>query len=290
MADIYLNQRLTDRETRRLLFEGKIFIYTGLRACNALCEYALDIAKEIFETPTPEVAFLRIPVEEFVGKAEATKKKFTNSLRSKELIRDYVVQIGSDPREYYFDVPRVRIVPHYQYLHAGVSYAYAPHRDTWYGGPVYQINHWMPVLPITTEQTMALYPGYFKQPLRNSSKDFSLTHWITNERPKASRNIQREERMHPLPLEEVDVASELRIAGSKGDMMVFSGTNLHATIPNHTSVTRFSVDFRLFHIEDVDGKGDLVLPTNVDSSAASEDYGMSSCFSVDDFSPFQRMK
>jgi hypothetical protein len=260
-----------------------------LEACDRLCGFALDTVKEKFETADPETAFLRIPVTEFVKKAEAAKRTFTNSRKAQELIRAYVLEMGSDPRDYYFDVPRLRIVPNYEYLHAGVSYAYAAHRDTWYGGPPYQINHWMPVLPIVAEQTMAIYPGYFAKPVRNTSKDFSLTHWVTKERPKAAQNIEKEDRVHPLPLEDLDPLSELRIAGGKGDLLVFSGTNLHATIPNRTAVTRFSVDFRLFHVDDMAGKG-VTPPANQDSSAQSEDYGMSLCFKVDDFSRFEGTK
>ena len=49
------------------------------------------------------------------------------------MIRDFIVEIGDNPADYLFDVPRMRVVPNYDYLHAGVSYAYKPHRDTWYG-------------------------------------------------------------------------------------------------------------------------------------------------------------
>ncbi|MGO9933154.1 MAG: hypothetical protein ACLPV8_15285 [Steroidobacteraceae bacterium] len=288
MTNIYLNQRLTDRERRAQIFEGAILVYSGLSACKTLCASALQTVRDVFETPTPEVTISHQPIEIFVKKAETAKKTFTNSLRSKELIRDYVIEMGSDPADYYFDVPRLRIVPHYDYLHAGVSYAYAAHRDTWYGGPPYQINHWMPVLPITPDQTMAIYPEYFRRPLKNSSEEFDLSYWIGSERAKAAQNVQREERRHPLPLEKIDLTGELRFAGNTGDIIVFSGSNLHATIPNRTAVTRFSVDFRLFHVDDINGHSGLTAPENIDSRAVSEDFGMPSCFSAADFSPFQR--
>lgn len=290
MADVYINQKISDRERREKIFDGKIFLYSGLQSCVKLCDHAWQILQESFDSAAPETSFRELPVEEFVRRAEVAKNKFTNGQRSKELIREYVLELGSNPEDYYFDVPRVRIVPHFDYLHAGVSYAYAAHRDTWYGGPRYQINQWMPVRAITPDQTMSLYPAYFRKPVKNSSKDFDLAHWVSSERNKAVKNIVKEDRVHPLPLEEIDSSAEVRFAGNSADLMVFSGTHLHATVPNRTQVTRFSVDFRLFHVEEVSGKGGLREPSNIDCEAKSEDYGMNSCFHLGDFAPFRKMK
>jgi hypothetical protein len=288
MSDILLNHRcLDDIELRRLVFEGKMLLYTTLKSCELLAAHALEVVKEGFDSDTPEIAFRRLSVEQFVAKAEGIKRRFTNGLRAKELLRDYATELGLRPEDYYFDVPRLRIVPNYEYLHAGISYAYRAHRDTWYGGPLYQINQWMPVMPIVPERTMAVYPAYFSRPVANTSKDFDLTHWAKVERPRAAANIENEDRVHPVPTEDFDQTAELRIAGNAGDMMVFSGTHLHATVPNRTDITRFSVDFRLFHVDDVSGRGPLPLPPNIDSAASSDDFGMASCCLLSDFSPYR---
>lgn len=289
-ARIYLNQTLADSERRRRLFEGDIFVLSGLRTCAAICDHAMETLRAGFATRSPETAFRDLPVEEFARIAASVKSRFTNGLRSKELLREFAREIGMDPDEYYFDVPRLRIVPHYEYLHAGISYAYAPHRDTWYGGPTYQINHWMPVTPIGPDQTMAIYPAYFERPLKNSSRNFDLARWINFERPRAVENIEREERIHPLPEEEPDGASEIRFGFNAGDIMIFSGAHLHATVPNRSSVTRFSVDFRFFNAEDIrsNGKGRIKAPRNVDSEATSEDHGLGYLFHLGNFSPFSK--
>ena len=250
-ARIYLNQKLDDFERRRRLFDGDIFVLSGLRTCAAICEYAMESLRAGFATQSPEIAFREIPVDEFVRIAASVKNRFTNGLRSKELLRDFAVELGMDPDQYYFDVPRIRIVPHYDYLHAGVSYAYAAHRDTWYGGPTYQINHWMPIMPITPDQTMSIYPSYFTKPIKNSSSQFDLTQWINVERARAVENVEREERLHPLPDKPPEDASEISFGFNASDIMIFSGTHLHATVPNRSSVTRFSVDFRFFHLDDI---------------------------------------
>jgi len=283
---VFLNQRLTDLKRRENLFDGSLFVFSGLNSCKTLCGHAMATLRSVFETDHPESAFLTLPLEEFVQRTEKVKNQFTNGLRSKELLRDYAQETGSNPDDYYFDVPRIRIVPNYEYLHSGVSYAYAAHRDTWYGGPQYQINHWMPVMPITPDQTMAIYPAYFDRPIKNSSSDFDLDHWQSVERPKAVKNISKEQRVHPLPLEEIDAAAEVRLAGNAGDIMVFSGVHLHATVPNRSSVTRFSIDFRFYHIDDIrsNGAGQIHAPANLDNKATGN-Y-LASLFHLGDFSPF----
>lgn len=267
-TNIILNQVLTDATRRRLIHSGDIFLLSALKSTAKMCDYAFQIVCDKFQTANPETAFLELPVEEFAKIVEKVKNEFTNSLYSKELIRDFLIETDSDPVEYYFDVPRIRIVPNYNYLHAGVSYAYAPHRDTWYGGPTYQINHWMPVLPIKPEVSMAIWPNYFSTTVKNSSETFDITRWDKVQRKKAVENIKVESRPHPLPLEEINRESELRIAGSPGDVIIFSANHLHGTVPNQTNTTRFSIDFRVFNKLDLkEAKG----PDNVDSEATGMD-------------------
>jgi hypothetical protein len=285
-ASVFLNQQLTDLQRRRSLFEGNIFIFSSPKSCGVLCEHAMSTLRSVFETDHPETAYLELPLEEFVRRTETVKNRFTNGLRSKEILRDYAKETGSNPEEYYFDVPRIRIVPNYDYLHCGVSYAYAAHRDTWYGNPQYQINHWLPVTPVTPDQAMAIYPAYFDRPVKNSSDKFDLDRWINVERPNAVKSLTKEERVHPLPLEEIDVEAEIRFAGNAGDTLVFSGAHLHATVPNRTSITRFSIDFRFCHVEDIrtNGAGEIPAPANVDCRATGS--SLSSLFHLGDFSPF----
>src|SRR5262249_13500528 len=158
--------------------------------------------------------------KEFVEIVSRIKGGFTNSDEAKEIIRDFVVELGEKPADYLFDVPRLRVVPHYDYLHAGVSYAYKPHRDTWYGSVQCQLNQWMPVCGVTPDQTMMISPHYFDVPVKNSSIDWQLGDWISKERWKASAEITEETRVHPVPLEEVDPAKELRIGLNGSEMII----------------------------------------------------------------------
>jgi ectoine hydroxylase-related dioxygenase (phytanoyl-CoA dioxygenase family) len=85
-------------------------------------------------------------------------------------------------------------------------------------------------------------------------------------------------------MEAINTASEVRIAGNTGEMLIFSGSHLHGTVANHTNQTRFSVDFRLMHLDDLKHKRGAI---NVDSACPDVGAGFKDYFHAHDFSNFQ---
>nr|WP_306456458.1 hypothetical protein [Pseudomonas sp. LJDD11] len=282
---MYINQVRNKPDFRHAIYRGDIFLDTDLPMAESLCAFARESITAAFNGETDHQALhTMMPVEEFVSLVQRLKGQFTNCQQVKDMIRQFIVDLGLAPEDYLFDVPRIRVVPNYDYLHAGVSYAYKPHRDTWYGSPECQINTWMPVYSIEPEQTMMINPAYFDVAVKNSSADWSLAHWINVQRPLATANVTEEVRVHPLPLEELSTASELRVAGNSGDILLFSSAHLHGTVANHTNKTRFSVDFRLIHIADLlAGRGAI----NVDNKVREAEAGLSQFFHASDFSQFK---
>lgn len=283
--NLYINQLQKKPDFRNAVYSGDIFLNTDLLAPAQLCAFAKESITAAFDGETNHQALHTLmPVEQFVSLVTRLKGQFTNCLDVKEMIRSFVLEIGADPGDYLFDVPRIRVVPNYNYLHAGVSYAYKPHRDTWYGGSDAQINTWMPVYTIQPDQTMMINPAYFSAPVKNTSADWNLDNWINVQRPLAKDNVTEEVRVHPVPLEDISTASEVRIAANAGEIITFSGSHLHGTVPNYTEQTRFSIDFRLIHIQDLlAGRG----ANNVDSGVRDSEAGFKELIHVSDFSHFQ---
>src|SRR5262249_60380072 len=46
---------------------------------------------------------------------------------------------------------------------------------------------------------------------------------------------------------------EIRVIPPVGGVLVFSGAQMHSTVANTSGETRFSIDFRTVHIDDVKG-------------------------------------
>ena len=83
-------------------------------------------------------------------------------------------------------------------------------------------------------------------------------------RKQAVEYVKFDSRKHPLPQEEIDEAKETRIVCGAAATLLFSGAQLHATVPNTSGITRFSIDFRTVHVEDLLNKRGA---HNIDSSA-----------------------
>jgi hypothetical protein len=279
MLKVVFNRAGDDAERRKLLYDGTILFYAASPASRALCMHARKMVQEAFGADDPEHAQEHMPIEKFVSIVGPLKSRFTNDSQTKRYVCDYLVEQGVDPKQTFFDVPRLRVGPHSEYLTAGVSYAYKAHRDIWYSSPRAQVNWWLPVWDVTPERTMAFYPNYWDRAIKNSSSDFDYGEWIRVGRTQATNQIKVDTRKHPLPLEPLPESEEFRYGAAMGDAVVFSASHLHATVPNTSNSTRYSLDFRTVNIEDLKkSRGGL----NVDSRSRGSTLG--DFLSVDDLS------
>ena len=254
MTTLHLNASHSDDQRRKAIFGGEFFVYSARDAVVALCAHAQGMIAETFAGQDPETAQYQYAVEEFAAKIGPLKSRFTNDLRTKELIREVLQAFGHDLTETYFDVPRLRVVTSDNFLTAGVGYAYKAHRDTWYSSPESQINWWLPVYDLASERTLAFYPKYWTQPVANSSEGFDYNEWTRVARTVATTQIKTDTRNHPLPTEPMDEKSEMRLVLKSAESVLFSASHVHATVPNSSGKTRFSLDFRTVHLRDLETK------------------------------------
>ena len=251
MFGIYLNHVLTAEEQRRLVFQGEFLLMSKFPESVALCKYAESCMETAFGDLDPLTAQQDLSVEDFISRVSPLKTHFTNHQETKDMLQSLLIRLGYDPERTYFDVPRLRVVPSDNYLSAGVSYEYKPHRDLWYSSPQAQVNFWMPVHTITPASAMSMYPAYWGQAVENSSHTFDYDYWQNHERQKAESLTTVDNRNHPLPMEKIDPKAEMRIAGTQGDLLIFSPAHLHGTAPNDSGHTRYSIDFRAICIDDM---------------------------------------
>ncbi len=161
-------------------------------------------------------------------RASPLKSRFTNELRTKRLCKELIEEIGADPERTYFDLPRLRVIPPADFLTAGVSYNYAPHRDTWYAHPRQLVNIWAPVFDTESTTVMTMFIDQFQRPVQNSSANWDYDDWIKNSRFAAAKNVGKEERAHPLPIADVGATTQLRLVLNGGDVMILSTCQLNA--------------------------------------------------------------
>ncbi|HTS81030.1 MAG TPA: hypothetical protein VMH40_10565 [Myxococcaceae bacterium] len=249
---IHLDPVMGDDERRRRLFDGDIFLYSPRQSSLALVEFTRALLREAFGPLDPETAQHEMEVSAFAELLGKVKPLFIHHPESKRLLRAMLVDMGCDPELTYFDVPRLRSSTSDQYLTTGIAYAWHPHRDTWYSAPSCQINWWMPVYELASENAMAFHPAYWARPVPNDSAKYDYYVWNAQHRgAHVVANLKSDDRPLPRATEHVEINPQIRLLPPVGGMIIFSGAQMHSSVPNTSGKTRYSVDFRIVHVGDV---------------------------------------
>ncbi|MEH2289738.1 hypothetical protein [Nostoc sp.] len=270
MNTIYFDSIFSDEIRRKHLYNGQVFVFSPCTSAIALCDFARSLVEEAFAPLDPREAQHSLSVEKYVEILAQLKPAFIHHPESKQLIQGILKESGCDLNKTYFDVPRLRTATSDRYLTAGIAYAFHPHRDTWYSAPQCQINWWIPVYDITPENAMAFHPRYWSQPVKNSSRDYDYAQWIKESRKNAAQHIKTDTREQPHAQETLEMEPQLQLITQVGGMILFSGAQMHSTIPNTSGYTRFSIDFRTVHFDDVIAKKGA---PNIDSACTGTSLG-----------------
>ena len=110
---------------------------------------------------------------------------------------------------------------------------------------------------------MAFHPRYWRQPVKNGSSSFNYYEWNSVSRKNAAQHIKTDTRKQPHPEEPIELEPQIRVVCQAGGVVIFSGAQMHSTVPNTSGFTRYSIDFRTVHIDDVVTKGGA---PNIDSA------------------------
>ncbi|MQA90564.1 MAG: hypothetical protein GEU90_10060 [Gemmatimonas sp.] len=251
MSSVLFDSSATDDLRREGLYRGDLFVYSPRSSALVLVELARDLIREAFGTKDPTTAQHSMPVEEYAALLAELKPKFIHHPEAKDCLARMLTDMGCDPEKTYFDVPRMRTATSDGYLTTGIAYAFHPHRDTWYSAPMAQINWWIPIYDIEPENCMAFHSAYWDKPLRNGSRNYNYAEWNRTSRYVASQQIGVDKRQQPKPEEPVELDPQVRVVTPPGGLLLFSAAHLHSTVPNTTGRTRFSIDFRTVHYDDI---------------------------------------
>ncbi len=263
MNTVYFDSSVDDHVRRERLYGGNLFVFSPRPSSIALCDHARGMIEEAFGSLDPLTAQYNMPVEDYVGIIAPLKPRFIHDATTKQLVREVLRDFGCDLARTYQDVPRLRMVTSGGYLTSGVGYAHHPHRDTWYSAPMSQLNWWLPIYEFESESSMAFHPRYWSRPVRNGSSGFNYYEWNSVGRKNAAQHIKSDTRKQPHAEEPMELEPQVRPICERGGIILFSGAQMHSTVPNTSGVTRYSIDFRTVHMDEVETMGGA---PNVDSA------------------------
>jgi hypothetical protein len=262
--NVLFDSKIDEAKRREQLYQGSVFVYSPSPAALKFCKFAQEFVETAFQPNDPRKIQEHIPVERCVEILAELKPKFIHHPKSKELIQGLLTERGCDLSKTYFDVPRLRTAFPSDYLASGIAYAFHPHRDTWYSAPFSQINWWMPVYEIYPENSMAFHPRYWAEKAVNSSNTYNYYEWNRKSRQNASQHVKADTRVQPRPEVALDPDPHVCVIANPGGVMLFSAAQLHSTVPNTCGLTRYSIDFRTVHLDDVWNKSGA---PNIDSAS-----------------------
>ncbi len=268
--NIYVDSSMSDDSRRSEIYSGSVFAHSPSPNSLKLCRLAQAMIEEVFQPFDPLKVHNHISAEKCAEILATLKPRFIHHSESKQCIQGMLADLGCDLSQTYFDVPRMRTAFPGDFLKSGIAYAFHPHRDTWYSAPYCQINWWMPIYDLNSENCMALHPHYFDRPIKNSSAGYNYHKWNLESRQNAAQHVKTDTRVQPRPEEPLDLDPQVRMVCKVGGAYQFSAASLHSTVPNTSDVVRYSIDFRTVHLADVRSR---IGARNVDSQCTGTTMG-----------------
>lgn len=251
MVNIHIDPVFDDAERRRRLYSGDVIVYSQVPEVAAFAEFTRNLIVEEFGAD-PIAVHERQSSEQLADALISFKPAFIHNPESIGHVKKITEALGCSPEELHADVPKLRTAFPAGGLSTGIAYAFQAHRDTWYAAPPQQVNWWLPVWPVAHNNAMEFYPRGFGTVVENNSELYN--YYEANAWRGRIKDFSggKDTRVHPapsFPLPEDE--QRLCVVPPLGGVMLFSGDQLHATTPNTSSVTRYSIDFRTVHAPDV---------------------------------------
>ena len=268
MNIIRCNSPVSDKDRAEKNFKGDLLIYQNITAMHELIAYADQLLLDALDGIEPPKAQDHFSPDEFLKRTTKVQAYFRNSQAAKDLFFKALEQCGVDLNETYYDHFPMRIVPFDKSYDGAQCGVIGHHRDSWGSNIHSQINWWAPLYELEEDRTIAIYPDYWHKPIENNTSTWSHADYL-KKRKEAEKELEVSYPSAPSPQAYVDESGVIKVMLTPGDIVSFASTHLHASVPNTTKFTRYSVEMRSMN------KKDLTLnrtAPNVDNAATKPMY------------------
>ena len=240
---------------RHAIYAGAVFHAPPTDASQRLVAAARAGLAEALACAPDEVRDVpqQISNDELFARIGTLRKQLYLEPRFHEAIRDVIAAFDLDPARIAFDPLRLRVIRHRGHENPLAAPVYHPHRDTWYSHPPALIAWWIPLDDLAEHETFVFYPDRFAAAVDNDSEVFDYGDWVRDGWElkigwqKLSAGI---EARYPRAALGVDGGRAIGFSCRAGENLVFSGAHFHATLPQATGRTRYSLDFRIVDLDD----------------------------------------
>jgi len=236
-------------DLRQRLYAGDLVILTRLKALAKFVDYLRSELDDLFAPYDPQRAHEFIEPAEMARLLGEWKPRWIHAERSRELVRAIIAEAGFEPEHTHYDVPKPRTSFPVGHLTTGIAFAFPWHRDVWYSAPAQQVNWWLPVFPVRETNAMSFDLASFARPVPNTSGKFD--YYENNARRfRTAASVGKESQARPGAIDH-SAAVDVIPLPAPGEVLLFSGAQLHTSIPNTSGLARYSVDFRTVDARDL---------------------------------------
>lgn len=235
------------------LYAGEVVRFSGLPSMADLVAFTRAFVEEQLAPHPPVEIHRHLDARALSMRLAEVQRGYSQSAEVKRLWRDLFEAVCLDPADTARDRLKLRFqvhreageVPAWSRSTATVGF----HRDSWGTNLAAQVNWWAPVWPITAQRTFAIYPRLWDVAIPNNSVDFDLADVM--ERLRTAPETVGSGQLAPRPTQAVEAREGVPVVLDPGEIIAFSSAHAHVGVPNHTGLTRISLETRTVSISDV---------------------------------------
>lgn len=260
-------------EARQKLFAGDIYLKGTSEASRSLVADVIGDMQRELEMDDIRKAHQKWSDAELFAHFGALRRHFYLSEEYHEKLKTVVVDCGFAPGSFAFDPIRIRVVLPGGHHNPKAAPVYYPHRDTWYAHPQSLIVWWIPLHDLRAEETFEFYPDSFTEPVDNDSEIFDYSDWV-KDGPALKIGWQKqnsgETAGYPQAISPCIEENRIGFSCKAAEQLIFAGAHFHRTLPQDFETIRYSLDFRVVHLDDWhSGAG----APNVDNRSKGSTFG-----------------
>ena len=268
MKIISLDHSICDEQRAKHLFSGDLIVYLQRPSMLALIDYTKALLQSKFGKGDVTTVQNQREQQQFLREMGEVQSLFRRSTQARALFFEVLKECGVDITTTFYDHFPLRVVPFSDQHQGAHRAAIGHHRDTWGSNINSQQNWWAPIFSLESERTIAIYPDYWDKPLANTTATWSFEDFLkTRNQTESERHVPYPSA--PTPTASIDESKIVKIVIEPGDVLNFASAHLHASVPNSTLATRFSVEMRTVNQDDLANNRKA---PNVDNAATKPMY------------------
>lgn len=254
MNPTFPNQLPEDNlNARNAIFSGEVYLASKNATTSALVNDVKQLVKEELNVQDIRRAHLELSDDQFFTKMGKLRRTIYQDDHYQQHIRNILASHQFDPDRCAFDPVRIRVILPGGHNNANAAPVYYAHRDTWYAHPQSLIVGWIPLDDLSAEETFEFYPDFFDVEVPNDSEIFDYSDWI-KDGPALKIGWQKQDSGltadYPQAAPDHNPGKRIGFRCKEGEMLLFAGSQYHQTLPQDFGTIRYSLDFRVVHLDD----------------------------------------